>query len=161
MQERGQTQGVWSPGQVFWGSVLAVVLAGFWLMGGMMFSSQPKPSAQPAPTPTAFSPEVVAGSFLSQIKLEYWDAAYDLLSSDRKSRLSAELFRRNVGEFWSVEENRWELRYRQLGAPRLHGSVCRISVRAIRGGGRPWEWELHKDGEEWKIYTLDGAFGLK
>lgn len=162
MPERAQKHidQAWSPGQFFWGSVFFVLLAVIWLIGGLIFGSPPVTRAQPSPTPTPLSPEAVAGSFLSQVKLEYWDSAYDLLAAEQQEKLSPEQFRKALGEYWAKEDNRWDMRYRRPGEARLHGSVCTLTIRATRGEGRPWKWELRQQGQDWKVYELGGAFGL-
>ena len=113
------------------------------------------------------SPEVVAQSYLSSLKLRHLDSAYLLLSAELRARASEDGFERSVSLWLDEGENAWELKYRVVGECTLEGNTARLFVLAETGAAEQteWEWHLLRTTDGWRLsdfqkgpkFGFDGA----
>jgi hypothetical protein len=105
---------------------------------------------------TEASPQTVAQSFLSAVRLHHWDSAYLLLTEGARQKASFEQFEETVSNWMDQGQNAWDLKYRRVGDLSLDGTSAFVTIEseAPDSGLEVWEWRLERDDEGWRISEL-------
>ena len=108
------------------------------------------------------SPEVVARSYLSSLKLRQLDSAYLLLSDDLKAGTAAQHYESAVSLWLDEGENAWGLKYREVGGCSIEGDTADLEVIVnIDDSTEPnWKWQLVRTTDGWRISRLEGGPGI-
>ena len=108
------------------------------------------------------SPEVVARSYLSSLKLRQLDSAYLLLSDELRAGTTAQKYEVAVSLWLDEGENAWGLKYREVGKCSIEGDTAELQVvETMDGSTEPiWNWQLIRTADGWRISGLEGGPGI-
>lgn len=124
--------------------------------------AEPDSREERPPSLREVSPEVVARSYLSSLKLRQLDSAYLLLSDDLKAGTKAQEYESAVSLWLDEGENAWELKYREVGECSIEGDSAELQVVVTRDGSTEptWNWQLTRTTAGWRISGLEGGPGI-
>lgn len=149
-----------------WGYLVLMLVALLALVVGFFRGSGPSEQETPKERPLSLrevSPEVVARSYLSSLKLRQLDSAYLLLSEELRAATPAGDYEGAVAVWLDEGENAWELKYREVGECTIEGDTARLQVVPddTDGSTEPsWEWQLVRTDEGWRLSKLEGGPGI-
>lgn len=160
MSTEGRVAGVSSSR---WGYLVIVVVALVALMVGIIRGSGSEPErVEERPIPLReVSPDVVARSYLSSLKLRQLESAYLLLSDELRAGTTLQDYENAVTLWLSEGENAWGLKYREVGDCIIQDDTARLFVTNTDGSAESrWEWQLVRTAQGWRLFTLKGGPGI-
>ena len=163
MSIEGREGGDFNP---HWGYLVFMLVAVLALVVGFVRGSGTSEHETPEERPLSLrevSPEVVARSYLSSLKLRQLDSAYLLLSEELRAATPAGEYEGAVALWLDEGEHAWGLKYREVGECTLEGDTARLQVvvDSTDGPTEPiWEWQLVRTNEGWRISRLEGGPGI-
>jgi len=141
--------------------VVALLALTVGIVGGTG-EAEPEPREERPISLREVSPEVVARSYLSSLKLRQLDSAYLLLSDELRAGTTAQKYEVAVSLWLDEGENAWGLKYREVGKCSIEGDTAELQVvETMDGSTEPiWNWQLIRTADGWRISGLEGGPGI-
>lgn len=99
------------------------------------------------------SPQDTLKTFRVLLGLREYGQAWRLLSPELQSKLTEESFSTKVGEWMSVEKNRWDFQHREIPSASIQGNSATVYLEPGKGmeDQETWIFILELSAEKWLI----------
>jgi hypothetical protein len=137
-------------------AAFAFMLLGIWLMAPP--AKEPPPTKKAAPKTMSHQTLDVADSFMTNLRSENYEQAWQLLHSSLRSKWAVQDFERAFSN-WAEEGNNKEvLGQRAITKVQRHNRSAQVMLfeSPVDGDKGRWKWELEADGADWGLSELRG-----